>query len=661
MKKKIILSLLAVLAIIAGYFVYQLTLSKVEHIKPIYLVPDDAVFVIETERPIDTWDEISSSPAWAHLQTNAYFSELTESLNTLDKTFQEQKKFLNVIGERDITIAVHVTKPKKYDLLYVVGLEELSRLKFFQNSIANMAGKDYKLTKRLYKEHEILELYNTKERKTVYLTFIKDQLLASFTHVLIEKSISQYQEPILGRDLNFAEVNEQVYDDGFFKLFVQHKYLKKYLACFTDQADTPLINDINKSIYFTGLNVGVKEGTIIQAEGFSNLNPETASYLQVLQESGKGKRSISTIAPVNTSLYLNIAFDGFDNFHENFENRLKKHPKEYTQYQKQIADAEKMLGISVKENIFSWIGDEIGILHINSTIAKSKKESAALVFKANDITEANKNLKYLVAKIKEETPLKFRQIPYKGFNIHYLDLKGFFKMIVGNMFSKMEKPYFTIIDDYVVFSNSPNILKEIISNKLLNNTLSNNTNFTDFNDQFNSKTNAFVYINSPYAYDNLIAFADSKTRRKIQKNKKYITCFSQLGMQFTVEDNIVESYISANYEDPKQVNQQVQTNLTKVKEALADKSADSIPTVDSFFKLAEIFPTDLSASEYKEYYENKKLKFEVELKNGLKHGDYKEYYSNGNLKIEGSFKRDKQVSTWRGYDEKEKQIFKKRF
>ena len=61
-------------------------------------------------------------------------------------------------------------------------------------------------------------------------------------------------------------------------------------------------------------------------------------------------------------------------------------------------------------------------------------------------------------------------------------------------------------------------------------------------------------------------------------------------------------------------------------------------------------------------YEDGKVKFEVELKDGLKHGDYREYYPNGNLKIKGKFKKGIQTGTWKVYEEKEEELlFKKRF
>src|SRR5690606_22092164 len=91
------------------------------------------------------------------------------------------------------------------------------------------------------------------------------------------------------------------------------------------------------------------------------------------------------------------------------------------------------------------------------------------------------------------------------------------------------------------------------------------------------------------------------------------------------------------------------------------QSAVSVEITDAVFDLRPIYPTDLNADAFSVKYANGTTKFEVELKDGLKHGRYTEYYANGTEKITGRFRRDEQVGTWRYYDEQGEQVIKKRF
>ncbi|WP_428740559.1 DUF3352 domain-containing protein [Tenacibaculum sp.] len=663
MKKKIIWT---AIALIVGFLIYQVyifTLSEDDNIKSIYLVPDNAVFIIDTERPIDTWDEISSSDIWTHLQTNQQINKLSESLLSLDETFKAKKEIIDFIGERNLMISVHVFSPKKYGLLYIADLQKFSKLIFLKRAISKLAGENYKVTKRVYKKQEIIELYNKETRETLHLSFIKNQVIASYTHVLVEKSIDQYLNPVIGRDVNFVEIKKKTDTDGFFNIYLQHKYLKDYLSCFTSSTNLDFLNNNKEAFFYTGLDISIKEGVIVEATGYTNVDSNSQTYLKVLQKSGVGKLSAAKIAPKNTSLYLSFAFNDFKTFNHNLEILQQENPADFKMYSDQLAMIEDKLDINVSEQIYSWIGNEIALIHFNTELSKNKKDIAAII-KADDIEDAKENLQFVLSKIKENTPLKYKQINYRGYPINFFDLKGFFKMLAGNVFSKMEKPYFTIIDDFVVFSTSPNTIKEIINNHLIGYTLESSENFDDFNDHFEKKSSVFAYINTPNSYKDLLSLVDNKTRSQLQKDKPYITCFSQIGVQLISDEDLFKSNISFVYEHPKDIaiNIKKEEELKKklLEELTPDKDSVNTQSPVSFFNLPPIHPSDLSARSYKEYYENGNLKFEVDLDDGLKDGVYKSYYPNGNIKVKGHYKKDKQISTWKAYDEQSGDIILKK-
>ncbi|MCG8902424.1 DUF3352 domain-containing protein [Tenacibaculum finnmarkense] len=666
MKKKILWTALIAFLSFLAYQTYLFTFDNQDNIKPIYLVPKDAVFILDTQRPIDTWDEISASPIWKHFQKNSYFKELSKSLNTLDNTIKEQKSIVSFIGERDVLISAHVYKPKKYDFLYVVNIGKLSKLNFLKNTITGLAGSDFQITNRIYQKQEITEIYDKKARETLYVSFIKNQLIASYTHVLVENSINQYQKPIIGRDVNFIEITKETPDDGFFKLFFQYKYLNNFIACFADKTNKKTIENIQNSLYYSGFDVSLIEGTIIQADGYTNVKENSESYLTAIQKSGKGKRTVASIAPKNTALYLSFAFDSFELFHENFENLRKEKPKEFEVYSKQIAEIEEKLDISIKKNVYSWIGNEVALIHFNSSLSRNKKDIAA-VFKTTNIDDATENLEFILSQIKEKTPLQFKQITYKNHHINFLDLNGFFKIIVGNMFQKMEKPYFTIIDDFVVFSTSPNTLKEIINNHQNKYTLASSKEFEEFNYLFNTKSTIFTYVNTPYLYTDLVSLADRKTQIQLKKNKNNVICFNQFGLQLTSEGSIFKSSITTTFNNPKLVLEKITLDKQLKKEKalkLASKKnstiTNTVNTKKDLFNFKEIHPSDLSASTYKEYYKNGNLWFEVALKDGLLDGKFRMYYQNGKLKLKGSYKNGKKSSTWRAYDAQENKLLIKK-
>lgn len=658
-KKRFLFGLLAILLIYIGYLLYILVLSPKTNLQSIYLIPKDAVFVIESEKPVESWKKVSESDAWQHLQKNGYFAELTENIQKVDTVFNNNNKLFEFFDGRSLFISIHMVSEKDYGIFYVLDLKRIAKLKLLKTYLNTLLNDNYSLSKRNYHNHEILEVYDRKSKETMYLSFVKNQLVASYTHTLVEASIDQYQEPVLGRNLNFIEINKKVGYEDLFRLYLQYDFLDDYYKRFSNKP-SDWANRISENFLFSGFSFDLDKNSTITANGYTNISSTNHNYLEALQKSGKAERTIPSIAPKRTALYVSYGFDSFSEFYENFETVQKDSPEQFNSYQEGIEKVEKFLKINMKENFVSWIGDEIALLQIKSEISKGKND-LALILKANAIDDAKTNLDFILKQIKKKTPVKFKAITYKEHEINFLSIKGFFKILLGNRFKEFDKPYFTLIDQYVVFSNNPNTLKSIIDDFIAKETLSSTEDFKDFNKKFKRESSLFVYSNIPVLYNNMYALADGSTRVQLRKNKDFIICFPQIGFQLTPDDNLFESRLVVNYQNVEEVKtkSQFQEDSGIIKTNIQSPKTKEI--TDAIFDLKPIYPSDLNAKSFIKKHSNGTVRFEVELKDGLKHGRYTEFYSNGNEKITGRFKRGEQVGTWRYYDDAGELVRKKRF
>nr|WP_299070906.1 DUF3352 domain-containing protein [uncultured Allomuricauda sp.] len=659
MKKRFLFGLLALFLIYIGYLLYILVLSPKTNLQSIYLIPKDAVFVIESEKPIESWKKISKSNAWSHLNKNGYFAELTENIQKFDTIFNNNHKLFEFFDGRSLFISIHMVTPKDYGIFYVLDLKRIAKLNLLKTYLNTLLNENYTLSKRSYHNHEIIEVYDHKNKETMYLSFVKNQLVASYTHTLVEASIDQYKEPVLGRDLNFIEVNQKVGYEDLFRLYLQYNFLDDYYKRFSDKP-TDWMNNVSQNFLFSGFSFDLDKNSTITANGFTNISFENENYLEALQKSGTAKRTIPKIAPKRTALYVSYGFDSFAEFYENFELvQESSNSEDFESYKAGIEKVEQFLKIDVKENFVNWIGDEIALLQIKSEISKGKND-LALVLNTTDIDEAKTHLEFLLKQIKKKTPVKFKAVMYKDHEINFLSIKGFFKILLGKRFEKFDKPYFTLIDDYVIFSNNPNTLKSIIDDFVAKETLSTSRDFVDFDKRFERESSLFAYSNIPVLYDNLYALADGSTKIQLRKNKDFIICFPQIGLQLTPEENLFESRLVVSYQDVEDVKKSTQfqeKQLQNIKKQTSNANSDP----DAVFNLRPIYPTDLNAKSFAKKYSSGVIRFEVELKDGLKHGSYTEYYTNGAEKITGRFRKDEQVGTWRYFGSDGKLIRKKRF
>lgn len=662
-KKRILIGFTSIVSLFFLWQFYVFFVTQKDAFQSIYLVPKDAVYILETQNPIESWNKVSDSDVWNHLQKNTYFNQLTSSLNKLDTLFKKNKNIINLTGKREVLISAHVYKPKKYSFLYVIDLEKIAKLNLLKNNIGRFFSDSYKISNRVYHTHKIVEVFDKKTKETLYISFLKNQVILSYVHTLIEASIDQLEEPVIGRDLDYLEIKKNVSNGNLFKLYVQYKYIKQYSKCFIDKP-YELVETISNNLLFTGFNFKLDANNAIIAQGYTNVNESASAHIKALSKNTSSKRKAAIILPEQTAVYTSLTFSDFEDFYQNFETVLKENKTEYTNYLNGLEKIENFLKVDIKQHFVSWIGNEMAFTHINSPINEIKNDFA-LVLKTNDIKKATENLDFIANQIRKKTPVKFKSIAYKNHTINYLAMKGFFNLFLGKLLNKIEKPYYTIIDDYVVFSNHPNTLKYIISSYIGKNTLANAKEFKDFDAYFNKKSSIFTYINTPLLYNSTLSVVNKKTQKEMQQNKDFIICFPQIGFQLTTDDALLESKLVVKYTDPTVVKsndfysptKKIITTSTTNTSTEVNKDTINIETV---FNIPEIYLSELSAKKYTSNFKNGKLKKEISFKNGLKHGTYKEYYENGELKIYGRYRKGKQVGLWKAYNKEGKIIVKKR-
>ncbi|KPM32259.1 Hypothetical protein I595_1909 [Croceitalea dokdonensis DOKDO 023] len=656
-KRKILFGALAVFTCYLFYLLYLFVISPKTNLQSIYLIPDDAVFVMESDRPVASWSKISESRAWQHLKNNTYFAELTENIQQVDTIFNSKRTLFEFFDDRSLFISIHTISKKDYGIFYVLDLKRIAKLKLLKTYLDTLLDEGYVLSKRNYHEHEILEVYDRSSKETMYLAFIKNQLIASFTHSLVEASIDQHQEPVLGRDHNFIEINQQVGYENLFRLYVNYSQFNSYYYQFTD-TPTDWVDAMGNNFLFSGFSFDMDAQSTLTANGFTNIDYKNENYLEALQRSGKAKRTIPSIAPKSTALYLSYGFDSFSEFYQNFMTVQKaNNSAEFRGYEAGIKKVEKFLNINVQDNFVSWVGDEIAILQIKSSLS-NKENDLALVLKTNDVDQAKENLDVLLRQIRKKTPVKFKAVSYKGHEIHFLSIKGFFKMVLGSRFKEFDKPYFTIIGAYVVFSDSPNTIKTIINGYQDGSTLATDPDFLSFDRRLEKETSLHAYANTPLLYDTFYTMADKATKSSLRQNKDFIICFPQVGFQLTPEDDLFRSRLVVGYEDVAQVKKKY---VAEKPEATVSKTGGANEITETVFNLPPIYPNDLTAKVFVSNYGNGNIRFKVDLKNGRKHGRYSAYHPNGKKKITGRFKEDQQVGTWRYFDEEGNQMLKKKF
>ncbi len=666
--RKLVFVLTALLVLVGiCALIYTIYVPSSEGRRPIYMIPPDAVYVIETEDPVENWEDISNSNVWQHLRKNHSFASFTAGVNSLDSLSRENKTLFRLVGSRPLMVSAHMYKRTDYEFLFVVDLLQASKLTQLKNYLFGFLQEDFKVTQRPYHGREIIEVYDKAEKTTLYLFFVDNLMVLSYQPSLVEASIDQADEPVIGRDIDYLEIKSEIGDQGMFRVYFQYGYLDDYMMTYLQQ-NNEYIRSISEDLSFSGFMFSLQD-EMLELKGFTNLNSERRSYADVLLSAGKGAVHIPEIAPMRTAFYMGLGFDSFSKFYEQLEAWKKEDPDRFIEYQQGIDKLERFLKISVKENFVDWVDDEIAFLQMQPQ-GLGRANEYAVVLKAHDGQEAQDQLDFILKQVKKKTPVKFKQVSYKGYPINFMSIKGFFKLLLGKFFEGLDKPYFTIVEDYVIFSNHPQTLKNIINDFSEDNTLAYSLDFEKFRDQFEDESSIFNYLNIPLFYDGMKGFMNTQAWSDLQQNKDYIFCFPQVGFQLIPDDGIFESRLILQYLDTEEVDKRMQFAHNPGERqfgpptaggVLANKELLALVEPADLIRVEEISPDDLNAKLYTEKYETGEIRVEVPLKDGKKHGTYREFYLSGSIKLKGKYRKGKQVGTWKAYDEEGQLIEKRSF
>jgi len=327
--------------------------------------------------------------------------------------------------------------------------------------------------------------------------------------------------------------------------------------------------------------------------------------------------------------------------------------EEYADYQRNVSKLEGFLKISLKENFINWMGQEVCFVQMQPQGLGRANEFAAVI-QADDIEEAKRQMEFIGRQVRKRTPVKIREVEYKGYPIHYMAVKGFFKPILGKLFQKLDKPYFTFIDEYVIFSNHPQTIKSFIDDYEARQTLAQAEAYKTFAGKFESSSNVFIYVQTPVLHTNLKGFVSAETWQDAEKNKKYIVSFPEIGFQLTDNETLFDTRLIVRYQEPLTPPEPVLVASTDTTQL----AVDSLTMADDE---EDIYIEDLNTEKYTENYPDGSKKLEVSMKDGFRDGSYREYHPNGELKVKGRYRADQKHGIWKYYDESGKQMDRKKF
>src|SRR5207237_1105710 len=138
MKKFLWIFLLLLLIGSGGYLAYKMFFTRSVSTEALSLVPDDAVFIVETDEPVVAWRTLSKSPMWNHIKHYAPLGDIGKMADELTETIDNNDLIFSAFGSRNVLISAHVIKKDDYDFLYVCDMKSGAKFDIVKDGIIKL-------------------------------------------------------------------------------------------------------------------------------------------------------------------------------------------------------------------------------------------------------------------------------------------------------------------------------------------------------------------------------------------------------------------------------------------------------------------------------------------------------------------------------------------
>lgn len=191
MPKKYIAYLIGfVLLAAAGLYGYYKWQKAQEKVNLWTLVPDDAVFIAETNRNDRLIRQLKKTTIYEDLLHLPFFVTLQENIALLDSAATRRLTLQEFLNQKRILTSVHVTSKTDFDLVMYLPISTVAEHRYVRNVIDNVSkSKLFATEDQDYQGYSITSVQNKRAENTFYFFTYRNNIVLSPTVALLHQVI----------------------------------------------------------------------------------------------------------------------------------------------------------------------------------------------------------------------------------------------------------------------------------------------------------------------------------------------------------------------------------------------------------------------------------------------------------------------------------------
>lgn len=509
-------------------FLYQLNETKKPVSSALRAVPTTTSFILESKQSPAIWKKISETNLiWEALLQVKQVHKLNEQIRFFDSLYQIIPGAKELFEHHSLFISAHKTSEDELHFLFLFNIPRNLGASF----IHDLAREHFPDRTSNIKAYDEAEIYSSQAQDHSFsYTIYRDIFIGSFNGMLVEDAIRQLNAgSSIEDEFSFQKIISTAGEQADANIYIRYKNLPHYLSFFTKKDYAGDLALLKNFADWSALDLKIKTNMIL-LNGFTSCNDSLSRFLSLFKDQKPQDPAFLEIVPAKTAAFIHFGFSNFKTFYREYAKMLMNDHRV-----NEIENIHQSCNCDTRENLLSWIENEIALVILNNTSAPGdavKSHNYFAVLRARDIDEVIPKLSPFADTayaISDSVKGEVKIYPLKNPKL----LPAFF----GNLFSVLEGNCFATIEDYVVIASDSLALFDFISQASAGKTLASSLQFKSFAENVSGESNVYMYANIPQSHSLLKKFLNEKTSVLFEENKELAKKFESVAIQFNSDEN----------------------------------------------------------------------------------------------------------------------------
>ncbi len=476
-----IISVVILLAIAAGFFYYQYYKSGKS--SSLEAVPADVAWLLRCNPSMGELRQIATSGFFAAKDSVPLLKEWQQELLYFDSLSVNTKELKQLFSASPLIITGHVTGPQSFSLLFITSIHNANPDAVASKVLKQIAYSNATTTLRNYNGVDIREVPLGHDKRLFSWAVSRGVFIGSFTSYLVEDAIRQQRSS--GSTSPAVRLNQFSEGEGSSMLVaIRYSGFAKWVKTQLDLASGVRLLPLERLGDWSIMQLTVHP-SLINFKGITTVE-DSLEFLSLFKSEDPVELKVTRIMPLRTAGTVVWGISNPKNWLNNLDVYLSR---------SQPASPESQLNRHTLIPYFQpWLGNELALM-ITQPVSSGLENHCFAIIGINDMNSCKSSLLKLGETVKNTS--SNAEESYNGYTIRYIPLQGVLPAVLGPLFVRVNRFYYTIIEDYLVVANQASALRGYINDVKTGNLLRSNERFNILLQQTPKKINLFFYANIP--------------------------------------------------------------------------------------------------------------------------------------------------------------------